>query len=120
VIDHRDHVRALVADLPADGSVVLPVAWVRALVAEPEKVFPITQPDASWRERLWLVPADTLLTVREAAEALGKSPSAVHKLAARHRIPYTRAAAGHSPVAGPPLMFRAADLRRFLEGRRAA
>jgi hypothetical protein len=76
--------------------------------------------DTSWRARLWLVLADTTLTVREAAEALGKSPAAVHKLAARRRLPFTRAAAGHSPAAGPPLMFRAADLRQFLEGRKAA
>ena len=75
-------------------------------------------PTAGWtRERLWSVPADTMLTVREVAQVIGKSASAVHKLAARHRIPSSRAQAGHSPIAGPPLLFRAADLRRFLGDR---
>jgi hypothetical protein len=63
---------------------------------------------------LWAVPADTALATWEAAQALGKSVAAVHKLAARHRLPFTRAKARHSPVTGAPLMFRAAYLRRFL------
>jgi hypothetical protein len=72
-------------------------------------------PASGWtRVRLWAVPADTTLTAREAAQAIGKSVSAIHKLAARHRLPFTRAKARHSPVTGAPLMFRAADLRRFL------
>jgi predicted DNA-binding transcriptional regulator AlpA len=35
--------------------------------------------DATWRTRLWTVPADTLLGVPEIAEALGRSVSWTHK-----------------------------------------
>jgi hypothetical protein len=35
VTDPRPHLRALVDALPADGSVTVPVAWVRELLAEP-------------------------------------------------------------------------------------
>jgi len=119
VTDPREHLRALSEAAPPGSVLSIPRAWVAPLLAQPIAVAPVA-PLGWTRERLYRAPADTMLSVREAAQALSKSPAAVHKPAARHRLPSTRAAAGHSPVAGPPLMFRAADLRRFLERRKAA
>jgi hypothetical protein len=115
VSEARSHLEALVAALPVDGAATVPVAWLREVLTEPQPA-----PDASWRSRLWLVSADTLLSTVEAAEAMGKTPAAVHKLAQRHRLPCTRSSARHSPVTGAPLLFRAGDLRRYLEGQRPA
>ena len=39
----------------------------------------------SWKEKLWTVPAQTRLGVAEISEALGKQPSAIHKLRAREK-----------------------------------
>lgn len=112
----RATLEKLAAALPDDAAATVPVAWLRELLAEPKS----PAPDMSWRSRLWRVSADTVLTTAEAAEALGKSPAAVHKLVQRHRLPCTRSNGRCSPVAGPPLLFRAADLRRFLGGQRPA
>jgi excisionase family DNA binding protein len=66
------------------------------------------------RERLWAVPADTRLTVREVAQVLGKSRDTVLTLLKNRRLPGGRINRRHSPVAAPPWTVRAADLRRFL------
>jgi hypothetical protein len=97
VTDSREHLRAPIHGLDSETVVTIRVDWIRAALADSEKVIPITKPDTSWRARLWVVPCDTMLPVREAAEALGKSPSAVHKLASRHRIPFFRASADTLP-----------------------
>jgi excisionase family DNA binding protein len=112
----RQHLRALAEALPPGAAVPVPREWLLAVLAEPK---PETA-DTSWRSRIWKVPADTVLTTAEAAEALGKSKGALHKMVRRHRLPFTRAAGGYSPIAGAPLLFRAADLRRYLEGKKAA
>ena len=64
--------------------------------AAPEPDTPAASPyePATWRERLWLVPANTRLTLGEAAEALGKSRSWAYKRtgprATEERIPCRR------------------------------
>ena len=50
--------------------------------------------DLSWRERLWLVPAETRVGVRELAEALGRSTSWVY----RRTSPKAAAKAGLKPL----------------------
>jgi hypothetical protein len=66
------------------------------------------------RERLWAVPADTMLSTHEASQALDKSVSAIHKLCERGRLKSSRAKSGH--LVRQPRMFRAGDLRLFLGG----
>ena len=50
--------------------------------------------DLTWRERLWLVPAETRVGVRELAEALGRSTSWVY----RRTSPKAAARAGLKPL----------------------
>jgi len=55
---------------------------VAELVESPDEVVPepTTAPLVlTWRERLWLVPAETRLGVREVSEALGRSRSWLYK-----------------------------------------
>lgn len=69
----------------------------------------------SWRERIWSVPANTLLSVPEIAEALGRSESWTYKRtmpAARDPLPVSKM--GSSVVA------RAGDLRAWIESRTTA
>ena len=57
--DHRRALREIVTNMPADGSVTLPVRWLRDLLAE--------EGEAGAR----------LLTLGEAGELVGRSPSTI-------------------------------------------
>ena len=48
---------------------------------------PVVEVKASWRERVWIVPAETRLGVREVAETLARSKSWVYKKASRKAGP---------------------------------
>jgi hypothetical protein len=71
----------------APAGTVLDAAQVRALLAEAaEAAAPQAAPSLAadpspqtWRERLWLVPAETRMGVREVAEALNRTPSYVYR-----------------------------------------
>ena len=99
----RDRLQAIVSAMPDGASVTLPIAELRGwLTAEeehqapdPESVDPppVVATQETWRERLWLVPAETRLGVREVAEALGRSTSWLYKrtqLKAEDPIPHGR------------------------------
>ncbi len=66
-----------------------------------------------WRERLWTVPAETLLTSAEAADALGLTRDAIHRRTAKKR-PAGLTALPHRRMDGV-LVFRAGDLREWVE-----
>ena len=62
----------------AEASAVLPASEVLARLpaAEERETPPEPSPiELTWRERLWLVPAETRLGVAELCEALDRSPS---------------------------------------------
>jgi hypothetical protein len=67
------------------------------------------------RERLERLPPDRLVSVREASDLSGRSVTAIQKLVQRGSLPARRMKGRkHSPVAGPPLLVRAGDLRAYL------
>lgn len=75
---------------------------------EPEAPVP-TAEVPTWRTRLWTVPAETRLTLPEAAEALGKSRSWLYKRTgpkSRERLPCRRL--------DGELVFVAGELRRWI------
>jgi hypothetical protein len=83
-----------------------------------ETVTVTATPTLTPHERLERLHPDRMLSVAETATFTGRSRSAIHKLVSRGRLPARRMKGRpHSPMAGPPLQIRAADLRRFLEGR---
>lgn len=57
--DHVTALKAIVENMPPDGSVTLPVAWLRELLAQSSE------------------PGQRLLTIEQAAELVGRSPSTV-------------------------------------------
>ena len=63
----------------AEASAVLPASEVLARLPEAdEQESPPAEPsriELTWRERLWLVPAETRLGIAELCEALGRSQS---------------------------------------------
>lgn len=67
---------AVVAALPDDAAVTLPVSTLRLWLADapagPSKAAAVPEPQ-TWREKLWTCPADTRLGVRELAEAMGRA-----------------------------------------------
>ena len=65
----------------------------------------------TWRERLWSVPADTRLNVREVAEALGQSVSWVYKHTSRRS---GQAQLPHRQLANGKLAFLAGEIRTWL------
>lgn len=65
----------------------------------------------TWRERLWSVPADTRLNVRELAEALGQSVSWVYK----HTSPRSgQVLLPHRQLTNGKLAFLAGEIRSWL------
>jgi len=113
--------RRWLAATPPGASVLLSAEQARALAAPPSlpdappaAVAGSPSPDLrSWRERLWVVPAETLLTSAEAAEALGLSRDAIHRRTARKRSA-TLSYLPHQRVDGL-LLFRAGELRAWVE-----
>ncbi len=87
------------------------VALVRDLVdATPAVAPPTAEPTSTWRERLWTVPPQTVMTVDDVAEAVWRSRTWVFARTRRDaavRLP-------HSKVAGR-LVFRAGALRAWLQ-----
>lgn len=71
----------------------------------------------TWRERLWSVPADTRLNVRELAEALGQSVSWVYKHTSRRS---GRVQLPHRQLANGKLTFLAGEIRTWLAQTEAA
>ena len=65
----------------------------------------------SWREKLWIVPPETRLNVREVAQALGRSTSWVYKRTSRasprQRLP-------HRSMDGGKLVFLAGEVRTWV------
>ena len=82
----EDRLRAAIEGLPEDSSVAFTVSRIRTWLADenqgsveahgPElaETLPV-----DWRERLWVVPAETRLGVTELCEALGRSRSWVYR-----------------------------------------
>ena len=116
--DARAHLRALAEALPPGSAVSVPREWLLELL-EPAvtKVSPgrlgesVPPALAFWREKLWTVPADTRLGVREVAEAMGRPRSWVYRR--------TSEKSGKAP---PPfrrldgeLVFAAGELRVWLK-----
>ena len=66
----------------------------------------------TWRERLWLVPAETRLGVREAAEAIGRPVSWVYR---RTGEKSSKAPLPHRKLDGE-IVFVAGELRAWIEG----
>lgn len=69
----------------------------------------------TWRERLWLVPSETRLGVREAAEAIGRPVSWVYR---RTSPKSAKAPLPHRRLDGE-LVFLAGELRAWVEGHEA-
>jgi hypothetical protein len=66
----------------------------------------------TWREKLWLVPAETRLGVRETAEAIGRPRSWVYRRTAEKSA---KALLPHRKLDGE-LVFTAGELRVWVEG----
>ncbi|HUG00646.1 MAG TPA: hypothetical protein VML95_02150 [Longimicrobiales bacterium] len=99
----------------APPGALVPAAWVaEALEAEgdtparPPTPVVATEP-ASWRTRLWIVPANTRLGVSELTEALGRS----RDWAYRHTSPKATHRLPHRKLDGE-LVFLAGELRAWL------
>jgi len=76
----RDRLAALVEVLPVEGSVTLPASTLREWLDNDAPVVPdITPEPQSWRERLWAVPPETRIGVREVAEAVNRSADWVYR-----------------------------------------
>lgn len=82
----RDRLAAIVEPLPPGAAVTLPVEAVRAWIEEEgSEVDEPTPPPSvegapeSWREKLWIVPAETRIGIGELAEALNRSRSWIYK-----------------------------------------
>jgi predicted DNA-binding transcriptional regulator AlpA len=106
--------RELLSALPPDA--LVPVGWVvEHLDSEAEE--PCSAVDEpSWQVKLWEVPGETRLSVRDVAEATGHSTGWVYKRTcetATERIP-------HRKVNGGGLVFLAAEIREWLKAREAA
>lgn len=111
--DTLRQVVAWLAAAPAGTSVSAAELHRLLTDAAPEPIRPeaaVPVPVDSWRARLWSVPADTRLTLPEAAEALGKSRSWLYKRTgpkSTERLPCRR-------LEGE-LVFLAGELRRWIE-----
>lgn len=113
-----DRLRAIVQVLPSGASVTLPADAVRAWLEEeptraPADVAVITSA-ATWRERLWTCPDDQPLGVHDVAEAADRSVDWVY----RATSPKRASERGRAPLPcsrlDGQLVFRAADVRRWL------
>lgn len=116
----RERLARAVEGMPAEASVSLPVAWLRDRLAEdgeegaPElerEPGPAGAVEWTWRERIWACPAETRLTVEDAAEALARSASWIYKRTAPSadpgdRLPARKAHGG--------LVFTAGELRTWI------
>ena len=95
------------------GTTITAASLVEAL-AEMATEAPMAPPEPlqhTWRERLWLVPAETRLGVREVAEALGRPASWVYR---RTSVKSEKAPLPHRKLDGE-LVFTAGELRAWVE-----
>jgi predicted DNA-binding transcriptional regulator AlpA len=76
----------------------------------PPEPLPLT-----WREKVWLVPAETRLGVREAAQAIGRPVSWIYR---RTGEKSAKAPLPHRKLDGE-LVFVAGELRAWMEGHEA-
>lgn len=112
-----ERLAAIVAPLPDGASVTLPALVVREWLAEAPTVPPaIVEAHAgTWRERLWTVPPETRLGVREVAEACDRSADWVYRACSSTRAE----ARGRTPLPctrlDGVLCFTAGAVRRWLE-----
>jgi predicted DNA-binding transcriptional regulator AlpA len=98
--------------LPPDA--LLPAAWILARLDPDPEPGPAPAPDPlTWRERLWTVPAETRIGVRELMEATGRSRDWIYRgtspKAGDDRIP-------HRKLDGE-LVFQVGELREWLRSR---
>ena len=97
----------------ADASATLPASEVlRRLPESEEHETTQTEPgplELTWREKLWLVPAETRLGAHEVCEALGRSPSWLY----RHTGPKADEPLPHRLLDGQ-LTFTAGELRTWV------
>jgi predicted DNA-binding transcriptional regulator AlpA len=108
-----DDLMTLLRQLPTGAS--LPVGFVLKSL-EDDGDEPTPAPEPSWRERLWTCDEETRLNATEAAEALGHAVGWVYKRThsnAEERLPHRKTGSGE-------LVFRAGDLREWLQAREAA
>jgi hypothetical protein len=110
--------RQIVDALPAGAAVTLPTDAVRAwLEEEPYPAAPVMavqEEPATWRERLWTVPAGTRLSVAELAEGVNRSKDWVYRAGDRRRA----ARKGREPLPcsriDGQLVFEAGAVREWL------
>lgn len=101
--------RAWLAHAPP-GTLVPADALAQALPVDRSAAHQTTQEVMSWRERLWLVQADTRLCVAELLEALGRTKSWLY----RHTGPNSPGARiPHRKLEGE-LVFLAGEVRQWL------
>jgi hypothetical protein len=89
----------------------------KALIAEAvrESVRDLTgdpRPHQTWRERLWTCHPDVRLGVAETCEALGRTKAFLYRHTRNKTIPFKRL--------DGELVFRASDVRRFIQEREQA
>ncbi len=108
----REHLVALVEAVPAGSVVTVPVDWLAEVLAPGLKPVGEAPPQApsSWRDRLWVVPPETRLGVREAAEALGRPASWLY----RRTGPRSKAAPLPHRRLGGSIVFLAGELRQWV------
>jgi hypothetical protein len=113
VTDLQDSLRRL----PPSASV--PVGWVLDTLGACDVMVPATlmqEPEpASWRALLWTVPPETRLSSREAAEALGRSLSWVHKRTSEKYVEGHDVAPLPHRSLGGELAFMAGELRAWIK-----
>lgn len=103
-------IRTQLEQLPPES--LVPAGWVlENLDPDPEPV-PVAEPEpATWRERLWTVPAETRIGVRELAEAVDRSRDWVYRRTAKaadDRLP-------HRKMDGE-LTFVVGEIREWING----
>lgn len=101
----------IVATLPDEVSVSIPVSTLRAWLEEGDTA-PQTHAEAapaSWRVLLWSVPAETRIGVRELCEALDRSPDWLY----RHTSPKADERIPHRKLGGE-LEFVVGEVREWI------
>jgi hypothetical protein len=115
--------RAIVDALPPGAAVTLPADALRGWLDEEPDEAPVPQPapeePESWRTKLWAVPSDTRLHVREVAQAAGRSRDWAYRACDRKRA----AQRGREPLPcsriDGQLVFHAGAVRDWLRASEA-
>lgn len=99
----------------APPGAMIPAAAMAERLADVASVVPAAPPEPAsptWREKLWVAPAETRLGVREAAEAIGRPVSWVYR---RTGEKSEKAPLPHRKLDGE-IVFTAGELRAWVEG----